>query len=374
MADEPGAKPAVSVLLPTHNRPETLVYAIRSVLAQTFTDYELLVVGDGCTDSTAVLVGSFPDPRLHWFDLPKAPGVGYANRNLVLRQAQGALIAFMTHDDLWFPDHLLLLKPLFERPVIDLAYSRPLWVSPGGNITPSAFNLHDPAIRAGFLARERNSLPSTCFVCRTDAVLARDGFDESLSQAGDLDLWSRIISAGQQQNFAYQPTPTTLHFRAIWRTDTEYGAPEMLYWLRLHATDGALPAALKLSGQPAELLQATAWRALCTTSPAWVEAARTAVLQVLDGCILEAETTTRLLEGRIAEAERLLLERAASEEAERVLLERLASAEASAQAERRLPFRLVAALGRAARQLFPAQTVRGAIYTRILSAVDRLID
>jgi hypothetical protein len=278
----------------------------------------------------------------------------------------------MTHDDLWFPDHLLLLKRLCDWPGIDLAYSRALWVSPDGSITPSAFNLHDHTTRAGFLARERNSLPSTCFVCRSDAVIACGGFDESVSQAGDLDLWSRIISAGDEQNFAYLPAPTTLHFRAIWRTDTDYGAPEMLHWQRLHAADGALPAALKLSSQPAELLQATAWRALCPAPPAWIEAAKTGVLQVLDG--------------RIVEAERLLLERESlrnCSEAEIAVLhaqiqelaERLASQEAEAEAQRRLlGFRLVAALSRAALQLFPTQTVRGAIYARILSAVDRLID
>ena len=131
------------------------------------------------------------------------------------------MIAFMTHDDLWFPDHLRQLKRLVDRPGIDLAYSRPLYVSPEGRITPSAFNLHDPAIRAQFLARELTSLASTCIVCRSEAIMARGGFDESISQSGDLDLWSRIIAHGREQNFSYLPKPTSLHFRAIWRTDTD---------------------------------------------------------------------------------------------------------------------------------------------------------
>ena len=69
----------------------------------------------------------------------------------------------------------------------------------------------------------------------------------------------------------------------------------MLHWQRLHREDGALPPALNLSKHSGELLQATAWRALSYAPVAWAEAVRTAVLQVLDGRIVEAESVLQEL-------------------------------------------------------------------------------
>lgn len=245
--------PLFTILLPTHNRPEVLAFAIQSVLDQTVDDFELLVIGDGCTDNTAGAVGGFADDRIRWFDLPKAPHFGYANRNAVLQEASGAFIAFMAHDDLWLPDHLELLLPFFEDEQIEIAYSRPLWVSPEGHVFPLSFNLHDPQVLEEFLSRKRNSLPAACFIYRSRCLERYGAWDENLPQAADWDLWARIIRGGGGGNFAYLPTPTCLHFRANWRTEANPGPEDLLTWkLR---SDKGFPAAasvIAVDGFPTE--------------------------------------------------------------------------------------------------------------------------
>lgn len=202
--------PRFTILMPTHNRSDVIGFAIRSVLMQSEEDFELLVVGDGCTDDTAKVVLSFADQRIRWFDLPKAPSFGYANRNLVLRDARGEVVAFVAHDDLIFPDHLALLGRLIEEGA-DWAYSRPIFVSTDGVVLPYCTNLTIDDERAFFLD-QANTVPATCIVHRRDCLDRFGYWPEDVRKAGDWQLWRKIIGGGAK--VAYLPAPTTLHFRA----------------------------------------------------------------------------------------------------------------------------------------------------------------
>src|SRR5262245_31398241 len=119
-------RPRFSILMPTHSRVDVIGHAIQSVLDQSEQDFELLVVGDGCVAGTGDVVSGFRDRRIRFFDLPKAPYFGYANRNAALREARGAMIAFASDDDLLFPDHLERLGQLLDRGS-KFAYSQALW-------------------------------------------------------------------------------------------------------------------------------------------------------------------------------------------------------------------------------------------------------
>lgn len=98
--------PIVSVVIATYNRSGPLRHAIQSVCDSTLTDWEVIVVGDACTDDTEACVSSFGDARIRFVNLPTRCGdqSGPANRGVEL--AQGQFIAFLNHDDLYLPNHL----------------------------------------------------------------------------------------------------------------------------------------------------------------------------------------------------------------------------------------------------------------------------
>ncbi|MEO8396980.1 MAG: glycosyltransferase family 2 protein, partial [Chloroflexota bacterium] len=115
--------PLVSVIIPTYNRSNLIRYAIQSVLWQTLANFELLVVGDGCTDDTAEVVASFSDARIHWHNLPENTGNQSAANNHALEHAQGKYIAYLGHDDLWYFTHLERLVSALETEQAALVHS-----------------------------------------------------------------------------------------------------------------------------------------------------------------------------------------------------------------------------------------------------------
>ena len=94
------------MIIATYNWATVLPYSIGSVLDQTFTDFELLVIGDGCTDESEQVVAAIADPRVHWINLPTNTGNQAGPNNEGLRRARGDIVAHLGHDDLWLPRHL----------------------------------------------------------------------------------------------------------------------------------------------------------------------------------------------------------------------------------------------------------------------------
>lgn len=108
----------------TFNRGRHILPSVQSVLGQAFQDFELLVVGDHCTDDTETALGPWLSHRLRWTNLAERGGSQSYPNNAGLRQARGRYIAYIGHDDVWAPDHLQALAACFEAaPNADFAVS-----------------------------------------------------------------------------------------------------------------------------------------------------------------------------------------------------------------------------------------------------------
>jgi len=234
--------------MPTYNRADIISYAIESVLNQREKNFELLIVGDGCTDNTSQVVKKYlKDKRVKWFDFPKALGFGYANRNKALRQARGKYIAFAAHDDILFPDHLETLgKYLDENKDLDIVHSRTLWIDESGVILPSPFNLLDKETFEYFM-KSGNGIAASNFIHRKELFNKVGYWNEKLEKNADWDMWKRIIKHSGKSGLAFEPKPTVFHFKAIWRTETNlYPAGLNTIAPYVKKNLDSLPAALKV--------------------------------------------------------------------------------------------------------------------------------
>lgn len=105
--------PAFTIAMAVYNRSRHIVPTIRSVLQQTCSDFELIMVGDCCTDDTADVVKPFLSERVIWRNLPTGAGNQFAANNAAIEMARGRYIAYLGHDDLWAPGHLSALQRTF---------------------------------------------------------------------------------------------------------------------------------------------------------------------------------------------------------------------------------------------------------------------
>lgn len=128
-----GAPPLVSVIVATYNWSAVLHHAIASVRRQTYARWELLVVGDACTDDSAAVVAAFADERISWRNLSQNSGNQSGPNNAGLAEARGDYIAYLGHDDLWHPDHLAILMRRLRRGHADIAAALTMTLGPAGS-------------------------------------------------------------------------------------------------------------------------------------------------------------------------------------------------------------------------------------------------
>lgn len=139
--------PLITVIIATYNKSSTLHYAVDSVLWQILPDFELWVIGDGCTDDSDAVMAEYNDPRVNWYNLPENTGDQSEPHNEALRRAQGKYIAYLNHDDVWLPNHLQVLVDCLEGESVDFAFSILEWIIPGEEpymVIPDYPDAHTP--------------------------------------------------------------------------------------------------------------------------------------------------------------------------------------------------------------------------------------
>lgn len=109
-----------------------LRYSIRAALWQTYSNVEILVVGDCCTDDSEQVVSSFGDSRLRWHNLPENSGSQAGPNSAALNLARGDFIAYLGHDDVWLPTHLAWLMEAVTQTGSRLAHTLTEWIGPDG--------------------------------------------------------------------------------------------------------------------------------------------------------------------------------------------------------------------------------------------------
>jgi len=220
--------PRVTIITATYNWAPVLPYAIATVLGQTFSDFEHLVVGDGCTDDSAEVVARAAggDPRVRWFNLESNTGHQAGPNAEGLRQARGDLIAYLGHDDLWLPRHLeLLVAAIDAEPDVAVVHATTLMVRPD----------QAPFLRPadGWVYRPPAWIPPTTVVHRREPVLEVGGWrppspDDSADP--DAELWARVAARAPVR---WVPRVTSVKLPASLRRDVYRTRPvhEQAYWL-----------------------------------------------------------------------------------------------------------------------------------------------
>ena len=203
-------KPLVTVILPTYNWSNVLRFALASVLRQTFTDFELLVIGDGCTDDSESVVAEAGDPRIRWIGLPENSGHQSGPNNVALREARGEIIAYHGHDDLWLPHHLAVMVSALETSGADLTHSLCFLVPAAGH--------------SGWLLVPQPELgsyaPPLCVTHRRTLTERIGGWLHHRQLGGtppDVELWRRAAASGAMLTFV--PRLTGIKFPASVRRD-----------------------------------------------------------------------------------------------------------------------------------------------------------
>jgi glycosyltransferase involved in cell wall biosynthesis len=276
MTDKQGS-PQVSVIIPTYNRALFVGEAIQSVLGQTFSDFELIIVDDGSTDDTETVVAQFNDLRIRYI---RHDNMGISGaRNTGIRNARGQYIAFLDSDDLWLPQLLEVEVPILDQnPDVGVICAKAQGIDSAGSLTFES--------RGYFQKYPNQTLKSmlygdfTCIqtnLARRQCFERAGLFDESLVGRVDWDMFLRLA---QHYSFAHVDR-VLAHFRT--HTDQFTGAESEHFAEVVEAGVAVLDKVFSAADLPTDIIavKPLAYRNLFmdiglrwSSIPAWRQSAR----------------------------------------------------------------------------------------------------
>lgn len=185
--------PLVSVILPTRNRAQTLKRAIDSVLNQSFADFELVIVNDGSTDGSKVMLDALADQRVRCYHRAQSRGAGAA-RNYGIKKTNSLFIAFQDSDDEWYPDKLSIQLESINKSEAGLVYSHMLRIDRAGN--ESMFfapdNVYEGIYDTNLYKYHVENIGIQSCLIRRECLEKSGLFDESMPALEDLELFIRL--------------------------------------------------------------------------------------------------------------------------------------------------------------------------------------
>ena len=219
------AHPTVSVVVPTYRRPEFLRRAVASVMSQSVTSWELIIVDDNDAahedrrDTEAIVASYASDSRIRYVRHDRNRGGGAA-RNTGVRASTAPFVAFLDDDDEWHPEKLALQLDRIEGGPIDVAlvYCRVRVVrGESGRVTIRPTDGRSHTVRD--LLRRNTIGTTSCIMCRTSTLLEVGLFDEALPARQDQDVYVRLA---QRFQFAFvDAVLVTLHVHGRPRISTD---------------------------------------------------------------------------------------------------------------------------------------------------------
>lgn len=221
----------ISVVIPLYNKEKSIASTLRTVLNQTFSDYEIVIVNDGSTDGSVEEIEKVQDDRIRLVHQPNA-GVSAA-RNRGIEEAKGDLIAFLDADDEWKPEYLATQYHLFQKyPECSVFACNYEFRDVSGKVTPTLIHklpfVGEDGILSNYFEVASCSHPplwTSAVMVKKQAMQAIGGFPLGIKSGEDLLTWARLAVNGM---IAYSKRPLAVFIfdERIFNADQKQRMPE----------------------------------------------------------------------------------------------------------------------------------------------------